>query len=164
MGYSLNDASSDNATVWTLCTIFLTIILRCCPYRPPAVETDPATPLIQAIRWKTKSIMVMMRMRKKNRKKSETSMAMTKTGQSVCQSTKSQCNRRSKIGRHRQFPHISPDRSCSGSNAVKQVGWRLFQSRICSKTSQELELFDSTALPSLCENRSLAELIWSSTT
>ena len=80
------------------------------------------------------------------------------------QSKQSQCNRRSKIGWHRQFPQISPGRSCSGSSAVKQVEWRLFQSRICSKTSQELELFDSTALPSLCENRSLAELIWTSTT
>ena len=62
----------------------MTIILRCFLYRPPAVETDPATPLIQAIRWKTKSMMVMMKMmRKKKRKKSKTSMTMTKTGQTV---------------------------------------------------------------------------------
>ena len=58
----------------------MTIILRCFLYRPPAVETDPATPLIQAIRWKTKSMMVMMKMKKKKRK---TSMTMTKTGQTV---------------------------------------------------------------------------------
>ena len=75
-------------------------------------------------------------------------------------------SRQSKIGQRRQFPQISAGRSCSGSNVVKRVGWRLFLSQICSKTSQELEHFehfDSTALPSLCENRSLAELIWTST-